>query len=78
MNFQVQGMTDKPCLMDQCSDVELHKAGEYFCSVAAHMCDVVAVMWDRGISTTGKCSAAVEVDSEVCLAWYPLPVPFTS
>lgn len=45
---------------------------------AAHMCDVVAVIWDRGISTIGKCSAAAEVGSEVCLAWYSLSVPFTS
>lgn len=26
-------MIDKPCLTDQYSDVELYKAGEYFCSV---------------------------------------------
>lgn len=44
-------MIDKPCLMDQCSDVELYKAGEYFCSVCSiSMYGVAAsVIWDGGL-----------------------------
>lgn len=44
-------MIDKPCLMDQCSDVELYKAGEYYCSVGSmSMYGVVAsVIWDGGL-----------------------------
>lgn len=57
-------MIDKPCLMDQCSDVELYKAGEYFCNMGSiSMYGVVAsVIWDGGSVPEVSCIA----DSSGC------------
>lgn len=44
-------MIDKSCSMDQCPDVELYKAGEYFGTMGSiRMNGVVAsVIWDEGL-----------------------------
>lgn len=44
-------MIDKPCLTDQYSDVELYKAGEYFCSVGCVKCVWcgMSVIWEGGL-----------------------------
>lgn len=37
--------------MDQCPDVELYKAGEYFCTVGSISMDgaVASIIWDGGL-----------------------------